>query len=62
MKAPKEAGGPTLSASVAGTVPPTVPGVSVVIAGTLTSVETTLVWPEESVIVAASVTMSPMSP
>ena len=36
------------------------PGVSVVIAGTLISVETMLVWPEESVIVAVSVTTSPM--
>ena len=44
------------------TLPLTVPGVVVVIAGTVTSVETTLFWPEESVIVAASVTMSPMSP
>ncbi len=54
------AAGPTVRASVAGTVPPTVPVVLVVIAGTLTSVETTLVWPEESVIVAASVTILPI--
>ena len=60
MKAPNVAAGPTVRARVAGTVPPTVPGVLVVIAGTVTSVETTLVWPEESVIVAASVTILPI--
>ena len=60
MKAPNAAGAPTLSERVAGTEPVTVPSADVVTAGTSSSVETTLVWPEESVIFADRTTWSPM--